>query len=72
MRTDQSLKKNTVLGITAGTSRKEKPDARRTEHSSRDHFIITLIISDVTDVTLGASGHWLETRTRAGDTATLA
>ena len=37
-----------------------------------DHFIITLIISDVTDATLGASGLWLGTQTGAGSTVTLA
>ena len=30
-----------------------------------------LLAIDVTDVTLGASSLWLETRTGAGDTATL-
>ena len=29
------------------------------------------LATDVTDETLGASGHWLETRTGAGGTATL-
>ena len=30
------------------------------------------LATDVTDVTLGASGFWLRTRTEAGGTATLA
>ena len=40
-------------------------------HSPQDHFIITLIISDVTDATLGANGLWLGTRTEAAGTDTL-
>ena len=42
-------------------------------HSARDNFIITLsLTTDVTDVTLGASGLWLGTRAGAGGTATPA
>ena len=34
-----------------------RSNARRSVHSPRDHFIITLIMrTDVTDATLGASG----------------
>ena len=41
-------------------------------HSPQDYFIITLsLTTDVTDMTLGASGFWLGTRTGAGGTATL-
>ena len=39
---------------------------------SGGYLIITLIISDRLDATLGASGLWLGTRTGAGGTATLA
>ena len=40
--------------------------ARSSVHSPRDHFIITLsLATDVTDVTLGAGGFWLGTRTGA-------
>ena len=49
-----------------------KANARRSVHSPRDHFIITLIIDDnLTDVTLGASGLWPRTRIGAGGTVTL-
>ena len=40
-------------------------------HSPQDHFIITLIITDVTEATLGASDLWLGTRIGAGGTAML-
>ena len=50
-----------------------KTNARRSMHSPRDHFIIILSLAiEVTEVTLGASGLWLGTRTGAAGTATLA
>ena len=50
-----------------------KVNASRSMYSSRYNLIITLIISDRRDdATLGASGLWLGTRTRAGGTASLA
>ena len=40
-----------------------KANSRRSVHSPQDHFIITLsLATNVTDVTLGASGLWLGTR----------
>ena len=49
-----------------------KANARRSVHSPQDHFIIILIlVTNVTDATLGASALWLGTRTRNGGTDTL-
>jgi hypothetical protein len=45
-------------------------NVRRSVHSPRDYFIITLIISDRRGTR--ASGLWLGTRTGAGGKATLA
>ena len=48
-------------------------NARISVHSPQDHFIITLsLATDMTDVTLRASGLWLGTRTGVGGIATLA
>ena len=49
-----------------------KPNARRSVHNPRIISLSPLsLMTDVTDTTLGASVHWLETQTGAGGTATL-
>ena len=53
--------------------RRTKANIMRSMHSFSDHLIITLsLATDVTDMTLGASGLWLGIRRGAAGTATLA
>ena len=49
-----------------------KVNARRTMHIPRYQLIITILLADKQDLTLGASGLCVGTRIGAGSTATLA